>query len=104
MLRRFLRSALVLAAVGTLGACAPVAFSPVGFNLGGIPGVWGTFSQCAGLANASPEAARMGIRTSPAIQAFAVRNQIQQIQARLSSGYDVRNQMEGWKRAASGDC
>ena len=104
MLARLTRLSLALVAIAALGACAPVSFAPTGFNLGGIPGQWGTFSQCAGLGNASPEAARMGVRSSANIQAFAVRNMIRQTQARLSAPYDVRVQMEGWKRAASGDC
>jgi hypothetical protein len=100
-----IRASLAVAALALLGACAPVSFAggpglhlSVGYRSGF------QLSQCSGLAAYSPEATRMGVR-SAAIQANAIRNQITQIQHRVSTGYFIRPlSTEGWKRVASGEC
>jgi hypothetical protein len=91
--------------MAVLGACAPVSFGGgPGLQLSAGYGSGIQLSQCSGLGAYSPEAARMGVR-SAAIQASAVRNQITQIQHRVSTGYFIRPwSMEGWKRIASGEC
>lgn len=103
MVRTFARTCVLVATLALFGACAPITFAPVGLNLSnGFGAPWTAMSQCSVLGS-SPEATRMGIRSS-AIQAGVIRNRVQQIQSNLQFGYSPGPNMEGWKRIASGEC
>jgi hypothetical protein len=93
-----------VAAALMLGACAPVTFAggPTGATLTGSPSTGVQLSQCSMFGFNSLEAARMGVR-SPAIQVGAMKNRVNQIQARMSFGMAATGP-QSWRRLASGEC
>lgn len=102
MFARSSRRIVAVAALGAFAGCAPVTIAPAGLSFGGTPGSWASFSQCSPL-SASPEAARMGLR-SPIIQAFSLRNLAMQLQSRFSSAYSGAGELASYKGIAGGGC
>ena len=86
-----------------LGGCGSVTFAPGGLMVGASGGSGYNLSPCAMVTGYSPEATRMGVRTSPAMAARAIQARINRIQALASFGYTARS-TESWKRVATGEC